>query len=109
MKVAITAKGAGLGAWLDPVFERSRQLVLVNEEGRFESWSASEAIDGDPNGVSRVHWLVEMGAEALVTGSLTADSRDRLSAAKIRVFCAEKGSVLELVEAARNGELTRLA
>jgi len=109
MKIAISAKGAGLGAWLDPVFEASRQLVLVSDEGRFESWAAEEAPQPDPQGSARIAWLARMGAGALVTGRLSVEARDRLAAAGIMVLSAESGSVLELVEAARKGLLTRLA
>ncbi len=109
MKIAITAKGAGLGAWLDPVFEESRQLVLVDEQGRFGSWAADEAASGDPHGVARVGWLIAMGAGALVTGRLTEETRDRLAAAGIMVLSAEGGSVLDLVEAAQHNLLKRLA
>lgn len=38
MKVAVTAKGAGLGAWLDPVFETCLQIVIVDDRDRFEAW-----------------------------------------------------------------------
>ena len=107
MKTAVTAKGSGLGAWLDPVFEESRQLVLVSEEGRFESWGQDEASGPDPQGAARVAWLVRQGAGALVTGRLSGDARNRLAAAGIVLFTAESGSVLELVEAAREGLLRR--
>lgn len=109
MKVAVTAKGAGLGAWLDPVFEESRQLVLVDDNGRFESWSADRAAGGDPRGAERGRWLAEQGAVMLVTGRLTRKARASLAAAAIQVFTAESGSVLELVERARKGSLNRLA
>ncbi len=109
MKIAVTAKGSGLGAWLDPIFEESRQLVLVSEEGRFESWGQDGASWPDPLGAARVAWLVRQGAGALVTGKLSGEARNRLAVAGIILFTAENGSVLELVEAAREGRLTRLA
>ncbi len=109
MKIAVTAKGAGLGAWLDPNFEESRQLVLVSDEGRFESWAADEAPGGDPKGSARVAWLTRVGAGALVTGTLSTKTRDRLAAAGIMVLSAGSGSVLELVEAAQQGRLKHLA
>jgi len=109
MKIAVTAKGAGLGAWLDPNFEESRQLVLVSDEGRFESWAADEAPAGDPQGSARAAWLVQEKTGALVTGRLSVEARDRLAAAGIMVLSAESGSVLELVEAAQQGRLKRLA
>ncbi len=109
MKIAVTAKGAGLGAWLDPVFEESRQLVLVDDEGRFQSWSPDPVSALDPYGAKRVRWLAEERAGMLVTRKLTTEARASLAAAGISVFFAESGCVLELVEAARSGTLRRLA
>jgi predicted Fe-Mo cluster-binding NifX family protein len=47
--------------------------------------------------------LVREGAEALVTARLSGESRDRLAAAGMILFTAESGSVLDLVEAVREG------
>ena len=105
MKIAVTAKGA----WLDPVFEESRQLVLVDDEGRFDSWSSAGVPAGDPHGAERARWLAEEGVERLVTGELSPEAEAIFAAAGIEVFTAESGSVLELVEAARKGNLKRLS
>lgn len=105
MKVAVTARGAGLGAWLDPVFEESRQIVVVDEGGRFVSRSADGAPESDPGGAARIRWLIEVGAGCLVTGRVGDVARRGLRAAGIPVFAADEGSVLALVEAVRNGTL----
>lgn len=105
MKVAVTAKGAGLGGWLDPVFEESRRIVLVDEGDRFVSWSIDETDDADPHGDTRIRWLTRMGAGSLVTGRLGEAARTALRAAGISVFVVDEGSVLGLVEAVRTDAL----
>ena len=105
MKIAVTAKGAGLGAWLDPMFETCLQIVIVDDRDRFEAWMNPfrEANMSDPLALAKK--LAEEKVDILVTGSISPQSLQKLSDAGIKVFCAERGSILELVEAARNHSL----
>jgi predicted Fe-Mo cluster-binding NifX family protein len=105
MKIAVTAKGAGLGAWLDPIFETCLQIVIVDDRDHFEAWMNPyrEANSNDP--LALAIKLVEEKVDMLVTGSISLQSLQKLSEAGIEVLCAERGSILELVEAARNHTL----
>jgi len=109
MKIALTAKGAGLGAWLDPVFETCLQVVIVDDRDRFEAWMNPyrEANTNDP--LALAIKLAEEKVDMLVTGSISAQSLGKLVEVGVEVFRAERGSILELVEAARNHTLPSAA
>jgi predicted Fe-Mo cluster-binding NifX family protein len=101
MKIAVTAKGSGLGAWLDPNFENALQVVIVDENDRFTSFQPAFLPSvGKPGSVARK--VVEEGVSVLVTGSISKEDRGILAKANISISLAESGSVLELVENARH-------
>lgn len=103
MKIAVTAKGAGLGAWLDPVFETCLQIVIVDDRDRFEAWVNPYREMNTTDSLARK--LVEEKIDILVTGSISPQALNLLSEAGVEVMLAEHGSILELVEAARNHTL----
>lgn len=103
MQIAVTSKGAGLGAWLDPDFNRCAQIVIVDDKNRFQSWPNDFQPDDD--GVSLAQRLVAEQVVCVVTGLISTQASFILASAGIQVLLAQRGSVLELVEAARNGKL----
>lgn len=105
MKVAVTAKGAGLGAWLDPVFETCLQIVIVDDRDRFEAWMNPFREAGTQDGLALAQKLTEEKVDTLITGALSSRALDLLRSADIDVFTAKQGSILELVEAARKHAL----
>jgi predicted Fe-Mo cluster-binding NifX family protein len=106
MKIAVTAKGAGLGAWLDPNFADCPQIVIVDDRDRFEAW-ANPFRGKEPNdGTALAAKLIQEQVAILITGIIPAQALDNLQKAGITVYQAEKGAILELVEAARDGRLS---
>jgi predicted Fe-Mo cluster-binding NifX family protein len=105
MKIAVTAKGAGLGAWLDPNFETCLQIVIVNEQDEFEAWANPFREGTEDDRVALANKLAEEEMDILVTGLISSQSLQKLVEAGIKVFYAKQGSILELVEAARNHKL----
>ena len=105
MKIAVTAKGAGLGAWLDPVFETCLQIVIVDDRDRFEAWMNPyrEIYAMDPLALARK--LTDEKLDMLITGTISPQALTLLKQAGIEVLLAEHGSILELVEAARRNTL----
>ena len=109
MKIAVTAKGACLGAWLDPNFETCLQIVIVDDRDHFEAWM-NPYRDASPNdGLELAMKLVQEKVDVLVIGSISPFALHMLREAGIDVFCAEHGAILELVEAARNHILSPAA
>lgn len=105
MKIAVTAKGAGLGAWMDPVFETCLQIVIVDDRDRFDAWMNPFREANRSDSLALAEKLAGEKVDMLVTGSLSPRSLKKLNEAGIEVFSAERGSILELVEAARNRAL----
>jgi predicted Fe-Mo cluster-binding NifX family protein len=108
VKVAITAKGAGLGAWLDPAFEHALQIVIVDDDDRFSAFAPEAAGTGEPASAQATQRLIDEGVTLLVTGSIPAHDYNALREAGIRVLQAEGGSVLEILERARAGTLPEI-
>lgn len=109
MRIAVTAKGAGLGAWLDPNFETCLQIVIVDDRDRFEAWLNPYREASTKDSPALAIKLTEEKVDILVTGSISLQSLEKLGGAGIKVFCAERGSILEIVEAARNHTLPSAA
>ena len=105
MKIAVTSKGAGLGAWLDPDFDHCLQVVIVDDEGRFQSWPGPSQSGSEDVAKSLAERLVVEQVGGLVTGVLSPAALATLHAGGVRVFLAQQGSVLQLVEAAHAGSL----
>ncbi len=107
MKIAVTVKGAGLGAWLDPDFGKCLQIIVVDDRDRFEAWMNPYREANPPDGLALANKLLEEKVDALVTGSISPLALETLSSAGVVVFYAERGSTLELVEAVRTHTLPR--
>jgi predicted Fe-Mo cluster-binding NifX family protein len=106
MRIAVTAKGAGLGAWLDPDFGKCQQIVIVDEGGDFEALPNSARDLPGGQGLAVAKRLAGLGIDAVVTGVLNPQAYRRLLEAGISVFLLEEGrSVLEAVEAVRRGQV----
>lgn len=97
MKIAVTAKGAGLGAWLDPDFVHCRQIVIVDEKDRFEAWTNP----GTDDEQALIQVLVQHAVGVFITGPVSPATQASLAQAGITVEQVQQGTVLDLVEQAR--------
>lgn len=105
MDVVITAKGAGLGAWVDDAFATAGHVVIVHDSGRF-----SALPNPCPEEISRValaEFLVKtvQPGDILVTGTIGRKALDVLLSHGVKVYTAATGSVMELADSATRGEL----
>jgi len=105
VKIAITARGAGLGARLDPHFGKCRQLLIVDDDDRFDAWGNPAGDQPGGQGISLAKRLTETGCDCLITGVINPQAYDVLHEHGIAVYLAEEGAILELVESVRNGSL----
>lgn len=110
MKVAVTSQGPGLDSALDPRFGRAAYLLVVNTETG--EWSAA---DNTPNlnaaqgaGIQAGKKVVELGAEALITGHVGPKAFTALRAGNVKVYTVVGGTVAEAVERFRKGELSAM-
>ncbi|MDA8425624.1 MAG: hypothetical protein M0Z80_05760 [Treponema sp.] len=105
MVVVVTAKGAGLGAWIDDSFAASRQVVVVHENDGFDT--IVNPFPEDSTGkaladlmVSEIHPF-----DALVTGEIRKDALEVFLREGVIVYQAQKGSVMELADSAAGKSL----
>ncbi len=104
MNVALTAKGPGLGAWLDPDFAHCGHLMLMTADNRFDSWP-NPYREQETDGTALARDLVERRVDAVVTGVLPPDVYALLAEAGIPVYLVEVDAILTLAEAVQAGEL----
>ena len=106
MRIAVTAKGAGLGARLDPHFGKCKQLLLVDEDDRFDAWPREVSSESGGQGILLAKRLIGAGCDALITGVIKQKAYEKLHKGGIDVYLAEAGSVIELVDLVRDGSLS---
>lgn len=103
MNIVLTAKGPGLGAWLDPVFERCGHLMLIDDDNRFDAWPNPQRETADAAALARD--LAARQVDAIVTGVIPPDAYVILKEAGIPVYLVGVDAILTLTEAVRKGTL----
>lgn len=101
MKIALTVKGVGLGAWLDDDYAHCGFLLLVDDDNQFESWKnpAAEIESQPPEELTT--FIITAKPDVLVTGTISAMDKEFLTTQGIRVMDNCTGFVLELLDQAR--------
>ncbi len=105
METVITAKGAGLGAWVDEDFANCRQIVVVHDDGTFDAYPNPITEKNQGRALADFILSTVTPVDCLVTGQIDKDALASLSRAGVKVYSGQKGSVLELVEEVKNQKL----
>ena len=107
MKVAVTSQGTDLEAGVDPRFGRCRYFVLVDTEtGDFRAVDNAQNLNAPSGaGIQAAQNVVNLGAEAVLTGHCGPKAFGALSAAGVKVYVGVEGTVREAVKALQAGEL----
>jgi predicted Fe-Mo cluster-binding NifX family protein len=106
MKVCVSAVADSLDAQVDPRFGRCTSLVIVDSENmEFEAIPnmASGAMGGA--GIQAAQTIASKGAKVLITGNVGPNAFQALSAAGIKIVTGAFGTVREVVEKYKRGEL----
>lgn len=107
MKVVVTSSGAGLDAPASPVFGRCRSYVFV-DTGSMEAETvenpAMNAAGGA--GIQAAQFVVEQGAQAVITGNVGPNAYNVFRAADVPVYLLQEGTVREAVEAFKENRLS---
>ncbi|HBI14112.1 MAG TPA: dinitrogenase iron-molybdenum cofactor biosynthesis protein [Desulfobulbaceae bacterium] len=108
MKIAVTSAGTQLESEVDPRFGRARYILIVDPETL-----AFEALDNSANvsafqgsGISAATMVSDKGAEVLLTGYCGPKAYLTLDAAGIKVVSDISGTVMDAVNAFKNGKVT---
>jgi len=107
MKICVSAVANSLDAQLDPRFGRCPYFVIVDSESmQFEAIPnvASGAMGGA--GIQAAQVIAGKGVKVLITGNVGPNAFQALSAAGIKIVTGAFGTVKEVVEKYKKGELS---
>ncbi|MEM3458403.1 MAG: NifB/NifX family molybdenum-iron cluster-binding protein [Candidatus Bathyarchaeia archaeon] len=106
MKICVSASANSLDAPIDPRFGRCPYFVIVDSETmQFEAIPnvASGTMGGA--GIQAAQTIASKGAKVLITGNVGPNAFQALSAAGIKIVTGAAGTVREVVEKYKRGEL----
>ena len=110
MKIAITADGADLEARVSHKFGTSKYLVIVDlKSGDFEAVPNPGASGQRGAGMQAVVLVISKGVKMVLTGYCSPAVHHHLTANGIEVISGLSGTVGELVEKYKNGDLQKQA
>jgi len=106
MKIVVSAQGETLDAPASPVFGRCPIYVFVDSETmQFEAVPNPAMNQGGGAGIQAAQFVVERGAQAVLTGNLGPNAFDVLEAAGIPGYLVPEGTVRQAVEAFKAGRV----
>ncbi|MCR6669235.1 MAG: NifB/NifX family molybdenum-iron cluster-binding protein [archaeon YNP-WB-040] len=106
MKICVSATSNSLDAPVDPRFGRCPYFIIVDTETmQFEAVPnmASGAMGGA--GIQAAQIIASKGAKVVITGNVGPNAFQALSAAGVSVITGAYGTVREVVEKYKRGEL----
>lgn len=106
MKVVVTSDGAGLDAAASPVFGRCQSYVFVDTDSMEAQTVENPAMNAAAGaGIQAAQFVVEQGAEAVISGNVGPNAYNVLAAADVPVHLLEGGTVRDAVEAFKEDQL----
>jgi predicted Fe-Mo cluster-binding NifX family protein len=110
MKVVVTSQGKELSSEIDQRFGRARWLLLVDTEtgvsGAYDNTVNLNAVQGA--GIQTGQNIVNLGAEALITGNVGPNAFRTLSSANVKVFLSKAKTIQEAIDSFKAGELSEV-
>lgn len=110
MKIAVTAKkNTGLETDIDPRFGRANYFAIVdtvNMDVNFIANTAAESSSGA--GVGAAQLIADQNVDIVISGSFGPKAFNGLSAADIKLYSVNGGTIKEAVEDYNNGVLQQL-
>jgi predicted Fe-Mo cluster-binding NifX family protein len=108
MKICVSATANSLEASLDPRFGRCLYLVIVNSETmEFEAYPNLAADSTGGAGIKIAQTIANEVVKVVITGNVGPNAFGVLSAAGIEIVTGAFGTVREVVEKFKRGELKR--
>ncbi len=107
MRVVVTSEGPGIDSPTDPRFGRARYFILVDTETGEHSGidNALNLNAAQGAGIQAGRKVVELGAQAVVTGHVGPKAFSALKAGGVSVYLGAAGSVGEAIEQFKSGRL----
>lgn len=109
MKVIVPVESKSLDAPVCPSFGRTPLFVLFDtESGNHEFLDNGAAASQGGAGIKAAQMLVDSGAAALITYRCGENAAEVLSAANVKMYKAQDGSVAENLGKLKDGKLSLL-
>jgi len=107
MKIAITAQGKELSSEIDLRFGRAKWLIVFDlETGDFQAHDNELNLNASQGaGIQTGRNIATLGADAVITGNVGPNAFKTLTAAKVKVFLAEKQTVQQAIDLYKSGKL----
>ncbi len=106
MKIAVSSTGKDLNSQIDPRFGRCACFVIVEtEDMRFKAFDNENIALSGGVGIQSASFISSHGVVAVLTGNCGPNAMKALSAAGIKVFTGQTGTVMEAVERYKNSGL----
>ena len=106
MKIAITSLGKALDSEVDPRFGRCQFFLMVDSETmNFTAHDNLSAMQRGGAGPMAVKAISDLGANVLITGDVGPNAFDALKAAGIPAFTGASGTVSQVIQKWKKGEL----
>jgi predicted Fe-Mo cluster-binding NifX family protein len=106
MKLVVTAQGNDLNAPTSSRFGRCPTYIFVDSESMAFKAVPNPALSAPGGaGIQAAQFVVEQGAQAILTANVGPNAMDVLQAADVSVYLFKDGSVQEAVEAYKAGQL----
>jgi predicted Fe-Mo cluster-binding NifX family protein len=110
MRIVISSQGENLEAQASTVFGRCPTYVFVDSDTMaFEALPNPAMSQGGGAGIQAAQFVVNQGAQAVLTGNLGPNAFDVLQAAGVPGYLIPEGTVREAVEGFRAGRLQPMA
>jgi predicted Fe-Mo cluster-binding NifX family protein len=107
MKIVVSANDADLDGAASPVFGRCPTYVFVDTETmEFEAVDNPAASAAGGAGIRAAQFVVERGAQAVISGRVGPNALDVLQAANVPVYPFGGGTVRQAVKAFKAGQLS---
>lgn len=101
MKIALTVKGAGLGAWLDDSFALCNQVMVVDDNNHFTSWLNPYKDAQDDSELALANAIIDEQVDVLITSQISIADVNKMTEAGVKVVIKNGGTVFDLVDEAR--------
>lgn len=106
MKVVVSSSGENLDAQVSSIFGRCPYLLFVDSESMACEAQRNPAVGASGGaGIQAAQFIVERGAEALLTGNVGPNAMQVLQAANVPVYPVWAGTVRQAVDALSQGQL----
>ena len=109
MKIGVSAAGKNLNAIVDQRFGRCICFLIIDSNAMdFKFISNESNMSSGGAGIQAAQTIAKAGVEVVLTGNIGPNAFQTLSAAGIKVFIGADGTIKEVIEKFKRGELEEI-